>query len=224
MKGVMNILAKAGLVTLDEHAPAAAESPAPSASPAVAPAAVGEVTEVAEVAAAALDLPAIYAEFGVAPCSYPAERLARVLDGLKALDAATRLITIRAIDEADDTWALADPLNDARAKLRVLDAYAADVRAAVDAGEQEADRQRADISTRADAVAGEIRQQIAELQALLERESGKAQAERAAIDVARVEARAAGAQRLAAVDAERRRLTDLVATFAAEPAAASSGA
>lgn len=222
MKGVMRILARAGLVELDAAAEAdAASAQAPLAeAPAVAapPAAASESADA--LSREPLDFTRIYADLGVAPARYPAERMLRVLDGLQALDPASRLLSVRAIDEADDSWSLADPLDDARAKIAALGAFAEQLRATVAADDADAAALRDDMAKQAEQAIAEIRRQIEELQALLERETAKAATERAELDAARSTARARANQQLAMIEVESKRLGTLIATLEPGPSPA----
>ena len=142
MKGMLDFLEKAGLVTRDQPeaeppidlsiTPATAPvSPTLAAAPGSAPVAPAPaVSQSAPAAPAAdLDLDAIYAHAGIAPASYHAERLLRLVDGLAAMDPATRLMAIQAMDAADESWTIADPLQDATAKLGALTAYGEQLKA-----------------------------------------------------------------------------------------------
>ncbi len=228
MKGVMSILARAGLVELDAAAEAATDSPVsklagetPASAPAAA-AASAPTDMAAALAKEQVDFARIYADMGIATARYPAERMLRVLDGLQALDPASRLLSVRAIDEADDSWSVADPLDDARMKIAALGAYADQVRANVAADDAEAESLRSELAQRSEQTVGEIRRQIAELQALLERETAKAATERTELDAALSSARARANQQLATIDVEAKRLGSLIATLEPGPSSAAS--
>lgn len=192
MKGILSFLEKAGLVKTDEPTaalqplpvgestasaePAASAHPAPSAANGPAPASpVFEQTE-----SSPLQLDDIYASEGVSASVYPAERLLRLLGGLSAMDEATRQMAIRAMDAADESWTIDDPLADAAAKVRALAAHAQ--RLALNLQQQERETQgRLDaVSARQEQVVGDIRRQIAELEALVARELDRAAQETAA--------------------------------------------
>ena len=126
MKGMLDFLEKAGLVkmdapsgpvapemdiTLSEPSPVVATAPAVPAAPITEP-------------ATPLNLDDIYTAHGVGPSLYPAERLLRLVDGLSAMDVATRLMAIQAMDAADESWTIDDPLADAAAKVNALQAHA----------------------------------------------------------------------------------------------------
>lgn len=172
MKGMMGFLEKAGLVRredgelmtqpelvdtkeLEISVPAMLKASAPTA-------AVDEN--------ATMPLEAIYQQAGVATCAYPAERLMRLIDGLKAMDEPTRLSTIKAIDAADESWTIHDPIKDASAKVEAIREHSKTIQASLAAAEQEAQALLSEVRLRQEKSTAEIRQQIAELEALLTRE------------------------------------------------------
>jgi hypothetical protein len=65
----------------------------------------------------------IFAAAGVPDSPYPAEKLLRLLDGLRAMDAGTRKAAVLAMDAADDNWQIGDCIADADRKISALDAY-----------------------------------------------------------------------------------------------------
>jgi hypothetical protein len=203
MKGMMGFLEKAGLVQRDGNddaqasasshdAPADPGSDIPGFVPDPDPAPQGPV--VALEAASGMGLEAIYAGAGVPPCVYPAERLIRLLDGLSAMDDGLRRQTILAIDAADDTWTLDDPLRDAAAKAAAIDAHARTLRAGVTQAERETRAQLEALNQRQATAVAEIKRQIGELEALLEREIARGVQDNAALN-ANLQARQDGAAR-----------------------------
>ena len=109
MKGMLDFLEKAGLVKRDGPAASAAaeinitlaDSDAnPPTSPTPSPLATASAGPASNVGTA-LNLDDIYAAHGVSPALYPAERLLRLVDGLSAMDKATRLMAIKAMDGFD---------------------------------------------------------------------------------------------------------------------------
>lgn len=112
-------------------------------------------------------LDGIYSSFGVPPASFPAERLLKVLDGLRAMDAANQRAAVAAMDAADDSWSLDEVLADAASKVAALNAHLGTLSntvAAVRAKEQE---ERAALAKEYEALCTSINQQIAELQEAL---------------------------------------------------------
>ena len=191
MKGMMNLLEKAGLVRKDEDpadlgaetgfsttAPMARDEPGPEAAPEPAE----PVQPIAESTAMSLD--DVYAAAGVPPSPYPAERLIRLMDGLKEMSDDMRRRTIEAIDAADDSWTIADPLRDARAKIAAIDQHLGTIRAGVAQAENEANARLAAARERNEGGIADIRRQIAELEGLLAREVARGAQELAAIEQA----------------------------------------
>ncbi len=195
MKGMMNLLERAGLVrregeALDsEAAPAsddsrqaahAAQQAPPTAWDPGAPLAnLGSVADVS-----GLSLAQIYANAALAAATYPAERLLRLLDGLKAMEEGTRRQAIAAMDAADDTWTIADPLHDASLKIAAIEAHAATLRAGVTQAEQETQMALGAVQQRQDTSVAEIKRQINELEGLLARELARGAQESAALAAA----------------------------------------
>lgn len=216
MKGVMGFLEKAGLVRMDVPNEEAAPVPPPATetTPAQLPAA-------APVAAGApLKLEEIYAQAGVSASLYPAERLLRLIEGLSAMDEATRRMAIQAMDAADESWTIDDPLADARNKAQALALHAELLQLNLQALERDTLARIETLSARRDKVVEDIRRQMSELDALMTREVS-----RAAQDIASQEAQLQAARehttaQLASLSQLGQQLQNLSAQFAA-PATAS---
>lgn len=221
MKGMLDFLEKAGLVTRDTPTPEpqvqlnispvaapglAAE--APPAAPAPAPAPV-----VVAPASVELNLDEIYAEAGVAPALYPAERLLRLVDGLAAMDPATRQMAITAMDAADESWTIADPLRDASAKIDALARHGEQLTANLQQIEQLTQTKLDAVAARQVQVVGEIRKQIAELEALVEREMTRSAQETAQLQASLQAAKDQTSSQLAGVAQISSRLQSLSAQF-----------
>lgn len=219
MKGLLDLLAKARLVELsdDERAQAGATqeiSPAPlqeAPAPAVAPPPLSaEECEIAE----GMPLEEIFTLAGVAPTAFPAEKLLRLLDGLRAMDAATRKTAVLAMDAADDNWQIADPVLDAQRKIAALEAYKQRLAEQVTGAEKNTGAQISEIKSGLDRATAEIRTQISELERLLEREVAKAAQETASLEAALRATREAAARELRRMDAEIGRFAEIPAGFA----------
>jgi hypothetical protein len=186
MKGMMNLLEKAGLVRKED------ETSGADASTSEGSAAVGEIATSfdAEVAtgdapthgAVGLTLSQIYDAASIPPSAYPAERLLRLLDGLKAMDEGLRRQTIQAIDSADDSWTINDPLSDATAKITALERHAASINAMVEKAERDTEGLLVELRNRQGASVTEIRRQIKELEGLLAREISRGTQDAATIE------------------------------------------
>lgn len=183
----MRMLAAAKLVNLSEEETAELEAQSSSETPSddyaadlgnleiptaaapepVAPAVV--VTEIAEGKA----FETIFSEANLPTSPFPAERLLRLLDGLQAMDDATRKAAVKAMDAADDTWTIDDPVLDAQRKVGVLEAYSQAVAQQVTQNEQDVAAEVAQLKATEEKAIAEIRQQISGLEKLLEREIQK---------------------------------------------------
>lgn len=183
MKGMLDFLEKAGLVRQDTSPePTAPPSPATD-STAPAPDLVAPNASTAASAPTGAGMPLnlddIYANGGVAPAVYPAERLLRLVDGLSAMDEATRLMAIKAMDAADESWSIEDPLADAAAKVNALAAHSQQLQQNLQALQAESQTRLNAVAARQEQVVGDIRKQIAELESLVSRELTRAAQETA---------------------------------------------
>jgi len=124
----------------------------------------------------------VYEAAGVPASAYPAERLLRLLGGLKEMDEATRRLAIHAMDEADDSWTIDDPVKDAAAKVAALDAHAATIRAGVAQAERETQVNLGAAKERQKKAETDIRRQLEELNALLAREIARGTQEGVALE------------------------------------------
>jgi hypothetical protein len=213
MKGMFNLLERAGLVSRVEDG----ASEAPEAEPASEQREAGPLGD-AELAPpidrpAGMSLDQIYESAKVPPCPYPAERLLRLIDGLKAMDAPTRRQTIHAIDSADDTWSLDDPKRDAAAKVAAIERHAASIRAAVARDQQETQASLQDLGQRQETTVAEIRRQIAELEGLLAREIARGAQETTQLEAAHQTRRDDANRELAQLAQAAQALTGLIAQF-----------
>ncbi|CAN5315521.1 hypothetical protein BH10PSE16_BH10PSE16_09440 [soil metagenome] len=216
MKGILSFLEKAGLVKTD--APAAQPVPsvdesAPGAEPEQQSPAPASSTPLAQGNGTPLRLDDIYASEGVAASAYPAERLLRLVDGLSAMDEATRQMAIRAMDAADESWTIDDPLADAAAKVKALAAHAERLQANLAQLAHETQSQLNAVNLRQEQAVGNIRQQITELEALASRELARAAQETAAHEASLKAASEQTAQELDQVTQTRQRLQSLALQF-----------
>lgn len=191
MKGMMSLLERAGLVRQEEEEVAeavAADSGAGEPMPDVAgtePATAAPAPSLdasAEPSAAGLTLEQIYATAQVPSCAYPAERLLRLIAGLNAMDPAVRRQTIQAIDAADESWTIDDPLHDAAAKVAAIEGHASALRSGLGQAEQQTQAHLAALRQKLDASVAEIRRQITDLEGLLAREITRGAQEAAALE------------------------------------------
>lgn len=214
MKGMLDFLERAGLVKND--APAEPMPAAPAEMPSQRPVADTPTVahDPANLVGLALDMDAIYNQSGVKTSIYPAERLLRLLDGLSAMDAATRLMAVQAMDAADESWTIADPLADAAAKAAALSAHAIQLESNLQALDAQSLARIESINSHAEKVVGDIRKQIAELEALAAREQARAAQESAEQQSQLNAARDQTARELGELRTQSQRLQGLAALFA----------
>jgi hypothetical protein len=221
MKGMLNFLEKAGLVKQDtppdaEPASQGSASAHQTAAP-VQPANPVDKSSTKD-AALPLSLDQIYSDAGVAQSLYPAERLLRLIDGLSAMDEATRLMAIKAMDAADESWSIEDPVRDATAKVQALAAHGQQLQASLQALQTESQARLAAIAARQAQVVGDIKKQISELEALVAREQTRAAQETANQEASLKAAQDQTVAALAAVGQTSQRLQALARQFGANAA------
>lgn len=220
MKGMMGFLEKAGLVRMDAPHETAAPTPPPEGPPPEAAAAPPPPPADTPMAAGSpLKLDDIYAQAGVPASLYPAERLLRLIEGLSAMDAATRLMVIQAMDAADESWTINDPLADAHAKVQALAMHSELLQLNLQALERDTRARIESTTARREKVVGDIRQQVSELEALIAREVSRAAQEMATQEAQLQAAREHTAGQLASLSQLSQRLQQLSTQFGA-PAAA----
>jgi hypothetical protein len=219
MKGVMGFLEKAGLVRMDTSHDSVEPPPAPSPTTPAEPAGTAPPEAAMPVVGTPLKLDEIYAKAGVPVSLYPAERLLRLIEGLSAMDPGTRLMAIKAMDAADESWTIEDPLADAQTKAQALAMHAELLQLNLQALERDTLARIETVTAKREKVVGDIRQQMAELDALMNREVA-----RAAQDIAGQEAQLQAARehttgQLASLSQLGQQLQNLSAQFAAPVAA-----
>lgn len=190
---------------------AAPSAPAPSApAPAAsAPRGGGEITE-------GTPFESYYAESSVPDAPYPAEKLLRLLDGLRAMDPVTRKSAVLAMDAADDNWAIADVVLDAQRKARALSQVGESLKSQLTSIVEHARQQKEARDQYLAAAAAQIRKKIDELEQTLQKEIADIAAQKAQLD-AQVEAAEAAYQRESArLASEHQRLAEIPNTFVIE--------
>ena len=215
MKGIVNFLEKAGLVTMDEPVEPAVAEPESGAAVdfSLGPTSADAVLTAGD--SAPLNFDDIYANAGVSPSAYPAERLLRLVDGLSAMDQATRLMAIKAMDAADESWTIDDPLADAAAKMQALSRHAERLQLTLQKVEQETQGRLNAVAARQEKVVGDIRKQMAELDALVAREVARAALETSEHEASLKATRDQTARELAQLAQASQRLQGLSAQFGA---------
>lgn len=123
----------------------------------------------------------IYTEAQVPPSPYSAEKLLKLLEGLRTLDPGTRKAAVLAMDAAEEDWAVDDAVRDAEHKIRALEQSGA---ALIDVVKRAEAQAKVDVEAQdryQHEATSSIRKQIADLEALLAREIEKVAQERAGI-------------------------------------------
>ena len=212
MKGVMDFLERAGLI-VEESPSAPASAAAGQTQPTVAPAAEAPVAP--RAGATPLNLAEIYANEGVPAALYPAERLLRLIDGLSAMEESVRLTAIKAMDEADESWTIADPVGDADAKVKALASHAQRLQLGLQQLEQETLARIDEVRARQEQAVGAIRKQIADLEALASRELERAEKETADYNATLSQAKEQTSRELDEIARTSSQLQNLVTRFGA---------
>ncbi len=186
MKGIMDLLVAAKLVTLSEEEAQQAQYATPSDDSSVAMEPTPSESPVAVclegTAEPGLSFEDIFRQASVPVSPFPAERLLRLLDGLRAMDETTRKAAVRAMDEADENWTIDDPVLDAQRKIAALEAFRQGLDSEVRAKQEKMTAEIAALNTRQEQTSSEIRRQISELEKLLEREMRKTMEEVASLE------------------------------------------
>ena len=159
---------------------------------------------------------ALYGRLGVEASPYPAEKLLTILEAMRALDPAARKAAVLAMDAAEPTWTINDPLLDAERKMEALRTAQAELDATVGAAEAKAASDLAAQDDYKDQASTEIRKQIADLEALLAQELTNVAEAKAQINLGLAETRNLCTQERARYEAEIDRLKTLNLTFPAE--------
>lgn len=112
----------------------------------------------------------IYAEANIPDSPFPADKLLKLLEGLKTLPEDVRKQAIRAMDAAEEDWTIEDPLLDAQRRIQALENEQQQLEQQATSTESKA---KADLKGQDDyqqQAAQQIHQQIMELEQLLEQE------------------------------------------------------
>lgn len=214
----LRALAKVGLVELDdskrgepELTPEATENVAQDSE---VPAEDTQAVAVAEIAEEQ-PLEAIYAAAQLPSTTFPAEKLLKLLDGLRVMDAVTRKAAVLAMDAADDSWAIEDPVEDAQRKIGALVRHKGGLVESLAAAEARTKKSLADQDRYQEQATSEIRRQIAELEQMLQTEIHNVAQEKANQEANLRATREAHARENARLDREIRRLEEIPLTFGA---------
>ncbi len=226
MRGILNLLAKANLVELSDEEKAEAGFLPPEESVDAetalqqleppAPQPVIDLPPPADHSQELRPLEDIYNAAKVPPSSFPAEKLIKLLDGLRTLDAATRKAAVTAMDAADDNWQISDCIGDAERKIAALNAYKQYMVSRIGTHEKQALEKTEETRASLERTTVEIRKQISELEQLLEREITKSAQQTTSIEGAVRNEREAAGRETRRVDGEIERLNEIILQFSAE--------
>lgn len=120
----------------------------------------------------------IYQQAGVTDNGMTITKVIAVMKGLQALPPDAQKVAIRAMDDADDSWSLADVHRDAKQRVAALKGEKARLRNALDAESQAAAGEVAALDEAAEEVRIDIESQIQTLQNRLAEQLGEAAARR----------------------------------------------
>ena len=225
MNGILRLLAKANLVELsdEEKAEAGIENlDMPQTEEVIDVPAPPEPPLLPDLPPSGSGMPEnrpfedIYAAAGLAESPFSAEKLLRLLEGLRAMDAATRKAAVLAMDAADDNWLISDCIDDAERKIAVLATYKQQVASQLQATEQQSAARIEEIRSGLESTSSEIRKQISELEQLLEREITKSAQQTTGIESGVRAARETVGRESRRIDTEIERLREIPAQFNAE--------
>lgn len=217
MSGFLKALQKVGLVTVDSDGEEAVMLPVseePVPSEAAYQSTAGSQQSAAPSGGAISEgqpFDSFYAD--IQPSPYPAEKMLKLLDGLQAMDAATRLAAVKAIDQADDNWTIDDPVSDARQKIAALTGQASAFIAQVTVIEKDTEAAIKALEGDNDKAVSAIRKQIADMEALLARQVEKSSSDKTGLQNQLQAAREACTRETGRLHAEASRLHGLIDLF-----------
>ena len=125
------------------------------------------------------------------------------------MEEPVRRTAIAAMDAADESWSIADPVADAGAKINALSTHAQRLQESLQALDAETQAQVSEVNGRTEQAVGAIRKQIADLEALVARELERAAKETAALEGTLSAAKAQTALELSEIQKTREQLQRL---------------
>lgn len=155
----------------------------------------------------------IYAAAGVAKSPLNADKLLKILNGLRMMDIATRKAAVMAMDAAEEAWTVEDALLDVQRKTRALNGAKTDIDAQLTRAETEAKSIRTDADTLQAAETTRIRGAIHALEAELEAMRKTVASAKATAQKELESARKLGFREKARFDTESARLQEINSTF-----------
>ena len=204
---------QAALAASDDAASPAAASPA--SPPPAAPAAAAPPPRAAPAGALSAEnsLDEIYMASGVPDSPFPVEKLLKMLEGLKALPAASRKAAVVALDSADENWSMADVILDAQRKTRALREEQLRLDNHLAATEAQAQTDIAAAESYLEQATATIREQIAELETLLQQEVQQVAEQKSQITLSLQSDRDSAVRQRGRLDDEIARIAQIPLTF-----------
>ena len=154
-----------------------------------------------------------YGDGGVGPGPYPAEKLLKVLDGLRQMDVHTRKAAVTAMDAADDGWSIADVVLDAQRKQRVLEDTKVQLAHQADAVRAEVEQRKAQMTEYLKKATETIQEKIRQLEAQLAQEAATISTQRVELDARAAAAAEACHRETRRLQGEIDRLSEITNTF-----------
>jgi hypothetical protein len=154
-----------------------------------------------------------YASGGVPSSPYPAEKLLKVLDGLRQMDPATRRAAVTAMDAADDSWSIADVVLDAQRKQRALAEAKHSLGGQVESIRAECEHKKAQMAEYLEKARQTIQEKIQQLQQQLANETATITSQQMDLDTRAAEAAHACARESQRLQGEIDRLSEITNTF-----------
>jgi hypothetical protein len=213
---------KLARILAEEEAQAARSAPAAEAEPLVVPSAI-ESTGEERASLGGLSFEALYRGAQLPASPFPAEKLLKLLEGLRAMDPAMRKAAVLAMDAADDAWTIDDALLDAERKTRTLRHGIERLAAGLTQAEQQAQREVVALDEYTQKAADTIRKQISELEKLLQQELEGAAQKKAEISANLHVAREGAARERLRFEHEIARFSEISVTFGPTPAPKTQG-
>ena len=183
-----------------------AAAPAPRAASPAARAPAGDIAE-------GRPFEEYYATGGVAPGPYPAEKLLKVLDGLRQMDGNTRKAAVLAMDAADENWAIADVVLDAQRKQRVLEDAKVQLAHQAESVRTEVEQRKAQMTEYLQKATETIQEKIRQLEAQLAQEAANISKQRVELDARAAAAAEACHRETQRLQGEIHRLSEITHTF-----------
>lgn len=159
----------------------------------------------------------IYRAKGVPVSVYSAEKLLAFMDGLATMPPKQIQMVVAAMDAADASWTIQDPLSDAAAKIAVLQSEKSSLSATVSQIEAQGKVDTEALDTGLTTLSTSIREQIELLQGQLQEEIMRVSSAKVAIETRNRAARDAATRESLRLDTETARLSRVPNTLGAGP-------